>query len=147
MQLVQITLTVLCLCLLVAASSHAQDARVSTVEIDRGSDELSDAVRIRPDDIDRDFINTALIFTNTSMDPNTVSCVARNDNGVAIGRARTAVPRKGLRFIFASDFANGADFVGSVDCWTNGRIAATALLLGPTGVTDLPARRINYDDD
>jgi hypothetical protein len=143
------TFSMLCLCLLGATSATAQDAApdLSTAgpQIDRGSAELSEVVRVKPDEVDRDFVNTALIFTNTARTVGYVRCVARNANGEVVGRAWSRVPRKGLRFLFASDFGEGADFVGSAKCQTNGGIAPTALLLGPAGVSDLPAHRIALD--
>jgi hypothetical protein len=147
MRLIRITLTALSLCLLVGGSAHAQVGAAADTgpKIDRGSVELSDAVRVLPEDRDRDFVNTALIFTSTSRTRSEVICLARDGNGQVVGRAWAGVPGRGLRFILASDFGNGADFVGSVKCATNGRMAGTALLLGPTGVTDLPGRRVALD--
>ena len=54
-----------------------------------------------------------------------------------IGRTATAVPANGLRYIRASDLANGRDFIGSARCWTGGDIIATAVFLAPGAVTSL----------
>ena len=52
------------------------------VRIERGAVELGEAARVRPDD--RDFVDTALIFTNAAT-RTIVRCLARDDNGEALG--------------------------------------------------------------
>ena len=68
-------------------------------------------------------------------------CLARNDDGETIGRARIVVPGGGLRYLRASDLSDGADFVGSALCKSAARVDATAMLFG-VGVSDLPSRSV-----
>lgn len=148
MRLIQSTFSALCLSLLLASAAGAQSlgttdvTQADGVSVDRDSLELADRVNTPPEDVD--FVDTAMIFTNTD-GRSIVKCAARNANGKLIGRAWVALPNRGLRFLLASDIAGGTDFVGSVDCRSNGRVVGTALLLGPRGVTDLPSRRIQLD--
>ena len=147
MRLIQL-FTSLALGLFLATPANAQKIAAvdmldgDGVRIERRAGELGDATRVRPDD--RDFIDTAMVFTNAST-RTIVRCLARDDDGAPVGRAWVLLPNRGLRFILASDIAGGLDFVGSVECLTNGRVVGTALLLGPGGVTDLPSRRVHVD--
>ena len=48
------------------------------------------------------------------------------------------MPGLGLRYAFASDVANGRDFVGQVQCYVEADITGSSLLLAGGQVTDLP---------
>ncbi len=96
--------------------------------------------------VDTDVMDTALVFTNTGRTATRVLCKAFDDQGEPIGRAALSVPGLGLRFVLASDIADGADFLGSVQCATQGRVLGSAFLLAPGGVTDLPAKQADHDD-
>lgn len=126
--------------LLLGASSASAITPVETaddgVEIDRTSAELGD--ELRPRDVDRDIADTALVFTNFSGTSARVRCVAYDRDGHAVGRAWVGVPALGVRYLLASDFANGADFIGHARCGTSRAVRGTAVFLGG-GITDLPA--------
>ena len=122
----------------IAAPAIAQDARALDVDLSRDGIELREVLD-RP--VDEDIMDTALVFTNTGRIATRVVCKAFDDEGAAVGRTALKVPGLGLRFVLASDVANGADFLGSVQCSTQGRVLGSAFLLGVGGVTDLPARQ------
>ena len=138
MRLIRITLGILSLCL-VAGTATAQDDTEAPL-IDRGADELSDAVDVRPDDID--FVDTALVFSNATDVDASVVCIGYDADGNAVGTAMASPPANGLRFLFASDLSGGADFAGRVACKARGRVSGTAILLGPSGVSDLPSNSV-----
>lgn len=98
------------------------------VEVDRDGDQLRDEIRPRPTDVD--VADTALVFTNRSLRPVEIRCISRGHNGAIIGQAGTQVPASGLRYIRASDFSNGRDYVGSAECKSDRRIISSAILFG-----------------
>jgi len=108
---------------------------VPEIDVERDGDALRDEIRPRP--VDTDIADTALIFTNQSADVVHVKCLARDQGGSVIGRTVTRVPANGLRYVRASDFSDGRDFVGHADCKSNGRVTATAMLFGAE-ISDLP---------
>lgn len=105
-------------------------------EIVRDAGALRDELRLR--DLDTDIADTALVFTNLGANATRVKCVAYDGDGQAIGRAWVGVPRLGVRYLLASDLANGADFIGQVQCSARKNIRGTAVFLGG-GITDLPS--------
>jgi len=106
------------------------------VEIVRDGIELRD--ELLPRDIDHDIADTALVFTNLGGRVSRVRCVAYDANGQPIGRAWLRVPALGVRFMLASDMANGSDFIGHAQCGALNAVRGTAVFLGG-GVTDLPS--------
>ncbi len=106
------------------------------VEITRDGVELRD--ELEPRDLDRDVADTALVFTNLGGRSTRVRCVAYDGNGAPIGRAWVRVPALGVRYLLASDLANGTDFIGHVQCGTLISVRGTAVFLG-AGITDLPS--------
>ena len=114
----------------------AQVSDATEIEIDRGEAELRDTLRPHPDN---DVIDTALVFTNGLETPTSVHCVAFSENGQALGRAWVRIPGRGLRFMRASDLANGRDFIGSAKCKARGKVIPTAFIVG-LGLTDTKAK-------
>lgn len=125
-----------------AAPSLAQDTRSTDIDLSRDGVELREVLD-RP--VDEDVLDTALVFTNTGRVATRVICKAFDDNGEAVGRTALSVPGLGLRFVLASDVANGTDFLGSVQCSTQGRVLGSAFLLGAGGLTDLPAKQADHE--
>jgi len=119
-----------------AAPSVAQSG--TEVEVDRPELELRDALVDPVDPADPDAVETALVFTSAG-GPAAVRCTARDYEGAFVGAIVVPVPAGGLRYVRASDLADGADFVGSAHCTSLGAVAGSAFLLGPRGATDLPA--------
>ena len=98
------------------------------IEAGRHGDQLRDEIRPRPIDTDR--ADTALVFTNRSQGVVQVRCMSRTHNGEIIGQAGTQVPPNGLRYIRASDFSNGRDYLGSAECKSDRRVLSSAILFG-----------------
>ena len=130
----------LALAALLAMPSIASAQSVAEVEIDNDPDLLTDELR----DPDPDIADTFMIFTSQHGRRAIVRCVARDKNGVVVGRSLTRVPAHGLRYVRASQMSNGVDFIGSVNCRTRGRVIPTTVFLGPVQITDLKARRVGY---
>ena len=107
---------------------------VTEVDVARDGAELQDEIRVRPADVD--IADTALIFTNTTGQLGGVRCIARTQDGAVVGRTFTALPPNGLRYVRASDFSEGRDYVGHATCISKGRPVATAVLFGEE-ITDL----------
>lgn len=125
--------------LLVAPLAHAlepasAEALDEGIEITRDAASLTEEMRPRP--VDRDVADTALVFTNLGGADRKVVCVGFDGNGRAVGRAWVKLPRRGLRYVLASDLSNGADFVGSAHCLTSGHVSGSVVFLGPD-LTDL----------
>ncbi|HEC15191.1 MAG TPA: hypothetical protein ENI99_01245 [Sedimenticola sp.] len=114
----------------------SEQAAVAEIEIDRGPEELQAVLRPRPD---LDTTDTALVFNNALHKTAVVRCVAFGANGHALGRVRIKIPGNGLRFIRASDLANGLDFIGSARCSARGKIVPSAFIVGRI-LTDTPAK-------
>lgn len=112
----------------------AQEALPEEVDVDRDGGLLLDEIDAAPD---RDGLDTALVFSNQLDREVRVGCRAFGRDGQLLGRAGTGLPARGLRYLRASDFAPGGDFVGSVECLAGGRVLAEALLLAPGGITNL----------
>ena len=101
-----------------------------------------DAVEIIRDEVDiarphpvPPTIESVLVFTNRGSVPRRVHCRAWNKGGGVVGRVRTLVPPKGVRYLLASDF--GGSFLGSARCHTQGHVVGSSFLLAP-GLTNLP---------
>jgi len=127
--------------LLAAGPAPAQEALapdLPEVEIARGEADLRDRL-MRP--ADPDVLDTALLFNNTGKRGAAVRCVGFDHDGQPVGRVALRVPGLGLRFVLGSDLANGRDFLGSVQCASEGRVLGSAVLLAPGGLSDLPARQ------
>jgi hypothetical protein len=107
-------------------------------EIDRRADTLRDRIE-QPPDPDRDVADTAVVLTSLTYNRAVATCAAFDGNGALIGRARVRIPRMGLRWLLASDISNDVDFIGSAHCFVAGKVAVTAVFLGP-GITDLPVQ-------
>ena len=117
----------------VAAVPDGAD-EVPEVDLSRDAFELRDEIRVRPADVD--VADTAIIFTSHARRTVDVKCIARDHDGNVVGRTRTQVPPRGLRYIRASDFSEGRDFVGHAECKSNRRVTANAVFFG-VEITDL----------
>ncbi len=126
----------------VAAAEEAalpiEQIAVVEVEVSRDAAELQALLRPRPD---ADRFNTVLAFNNSLGLPAVVRCVAYGIDGRPLGRTRVKVPGNGLRFVLASDFAHGRDFVGSARCSSAGRVVPAAFIVGQV-LTDTPASSV-----
>ena len=119
-----------------AGHAAAQDATAAELEIDRKEVDIARPHPVPPT------IESVLVFTNRGLAARRVHCAAWDKGGGLVGRTRTWVPAKGVRYILASDF--GRSFLGSVRCQTAGRVVGSAFLLAP-GLTNLPAETGVYD--
>lgn len=133
----------------VSAEDLADLAAVESVadsefrEVHRKLDELRPDLRPRPIPHPRSFA-TVVLFTNTRFSRAWVRCAAYDGNGVILGGARTLVPGNGVRFLRASDIANGRKYLGNVICKANGRVIGSVVLVGPGGeLTDLRVTQRN----
>ncbi len=113
-----------------------EEIAVAEVEVSRDADELRAALRPHPD---LDIVNTVLAFNNAFPARTAVRCAAYGINGHPLGRVKVKIPGNGLRFILASDLANGRDFVGSARCSSVGKIIPSAFIVG-RGLTDAPVK-------
>ncbi|MEM9175706.1 MAG: hypothetical protein AAGC67_10765, partial [Myxococcota bacterium] len=86
---------------------------------------------------DTDTVNTALVFNNASGDVVHVFCRAFDADGAYEGRRVVRIPARGVRYLRASDFSSGGDFIGSAVCSSRARVAASAVLLAPGALTNL----------
>jgi hypothetical protein len=111
-------------------------------EIELGREEVQLRVDIS-DAIERDtdVVNTALVFNNSGRVETVVHCTAYAGNGDVLGRGRTRVPARGVKYLRASDLSDGVDFVGSAVCKARGRVTATAVFLAPGAITDLNVKQ------
>lgn len=135
--------------LLAAGAAPAQDAlapapveRLPEIEINRDARDLQAEVRPRP--VDRDVVDTALVFTNLGGEDRRVRCVGFDHEGRKVGRIWLKVPALGLRYALASDVSSHRDFIGSVQCGAGPNVAGSVVLLGP-GLTDLPVLQPQLD--
>jgi hypothetical protein len=135
--------------LLAAGPALAQDASIARAaelsvavevpdapEIARDGGELAADLRSATDR-DRDVADTALVFNNPGTGPAAVGCRGFDARGDYVGGAIVRIPARGLRYLRASDLSNGADFVGSAVCHSTSRLVAEAVLLAPSGATNL----------
>ncbi|MCH9672043.1 MAG: hypothetical protein K0U93_11405 [Gammaproteobacteria bacterium] len=120
------------------ALSAEQDAvtpiQADDVDVGRDADQLRAVLKPIPD---IDTTNTALVFNNPTAGVVWVRCAAFSGNGRILGGAALAIPANGVRFIYASDLADGRDFIGSAQCRSNNRVIPSAFILG-SGLTDAP---------
>ncbi|MFK7897151.1 MAG: hypothetical protein AB8G23_14995 [Myxococcota bacterium] len=117
-----------------AAQAPAQE--VSEVDDARGAVELRAEVK-EAVERDTDVANTALVFNNVTRSDSYVVCTAYDGDGKDLGTRRAYVPRRGVRYLRASDLSGGVDFVGSALCTSRHRMVASAVFLGPGAVTNL----------
>lgn len=108
-------------------------------EVDRDVADLPTEIRPRP--IDVDVVDTALVFTNTANVDRRIVCVGFDKQGQKVGRVLVKLPALGLRYVLASDLADGQDFVGSAQCATHATVRGSAIFLGPS-ITDLSVDNI-----
>ena len=118
------------------ARSDARPLKADEVRVERTADELrsdvSDAVRH-----DIDTTDTALIFNAPGPNRAIVYCRSFDQDGRTLGRTATKIPARGLRYIRASDLANGHDFIGSAFCQAHGDVVASAVFIAPGAITNL----------
>lgn len=114
----------------------------AAAQVAHARDDSHDPVQLRADlrdavERDTDVANTVLVFNNVTTDVATVRCVAFDANGRSLGRLFAQIPPRGLRYLRASDFSSGADFIGSATCSSRGRVAASGVFLAPGSITDV----------
>ena len=131
---------------MLAAGASAEFATVASLDDSRDDAQLKvemrDAMRH-----DTDVANTALVFNNTGNSEAVVYCRAFGPDGRALGRKVARIPKKGLRYLRASDLAGGADFIGSATCTTRVRVVASAVFLAPGVLTNLDVVQLGPWDD
>ena len=120
--------------LAVAAGTRVDDA--GRLDESRPTEELEVDMRAAVDR-DTDVANTALTFNNVGVSAAIVVCRAFDGRGTALGIRAVHVPANGLRYLRASDFADGADFVGSAVCKSRVRVHGSAVFLAPGALTNL----------
>jgi len=96
---------------------------------------------------DTDSVNTALVFNNGATEVVRVVCRAFDARGTYLGRRTLRVAARGVRYLRASDFSGGSDFIGSAVCSARGRVAASAILLAPGAITNLDVIQAHAWDD
>ncbi len=125
---------------LLLGSGMAAAQEVEAIDIGREEVQLrvdiSDAIAR-----DTDVANTALVFNNSGRVGTVVYCTAYAGNGDVLGRGKTRVPARGVRYLRASDLSDGVDFVGSAVCKARGRVTATAVFLAPGAITDIHVKQ------
>ncbi len=118
----------LALCSSVVVAQELADTVVEK-EIDRDVSELDPRpVDPRPD---QDVFNTAIVLTSYQGRDQVVRCVGFNARGNIVGKVRTKLPGDGVRLVFASDIADGEDYLGKVTCASRGDVVGSAYLVGP----------------
>ncbi|MEE2665208.1 MAG: hypothetical protein VX681_13915 [Myxococcota bacterium] len=113
---------------IVSTATAQTDRWLPTIDVERDADALRDEIRPRPHDVD--VADTVLVFTNATAVERRVVCTAYDRSGVALGRVRSGLPAHGLRYMRASDFSNGRDFIGHAVCNTSGLVMPSAVLVG-----------------
>jgi len=118
-----------------AAAQAVEEVDIGRLEVELRVD-ITDAI-----ERDTDVANTALVFNNAGRVATTVYCTAFSGNGEILGRGKTRVPAKGVRYLRASDLSDGVDFVGSAVCKARGRVTATSVFLAPGAITALDVKQ------
>ncbi|HEB90495.1 MAG TPA: hypothetical protein ENI85_13065 [Deltaproteobacteria bacterium] len=126
--------------LLITLAGAAQAQQVDEIA-DTGRDDIQLQADMT-DAIERNVVvaNTALVFTNAGRHDTLVVCVGYDANGNVLGRRAAKVPSQGVRYLRASDFSGGADFVGSALCKARGHVIPSAVFLAPGAITHLDVR-------
>jgi hypothetical protein len=116
-------------------------AAVSAQEVDPPdvTHEESELEELLEQPVDAPRVNTALVFSSLADVELRVVCRARNAQGDAIGHAAVRVPAHGVRFLLASDFSDGAPFLGQVRCLSPRGIRGSGFTRSANGVTDVPS--------
>ena len=122
--------------LLAASAAQAQEVSATEADQSRPESELRADMRDAMER-DTDSVNTALVFNNPSADVVHVFCSAFDSNGRYEGRRTVRIPGRGVRYLRASDFSSGDDYIGSALCQSRARVAASAVLLAPGAITNL----------
>jgi hypothetical protein len=120
--------------LLLAAAAGAQEVDPPDVTHDESA--LEDVLE---EPIDAPHVNTALVFSSLVDQETRVVCRARNAQGELVGTAGVRVPGHGVRFLLASDFSDGAPFLGQVHCLAPRGVRGTGFARSANGVTDVPS--------
>jgi hypothetical protein len=119
---------------LLAASASAQE--VDPPDVLHDDSELEEMLQ---EPVAAPHVNTALVFSSLADVELRVVCRARNAQGEAIGHAALRVPAHGVRFLLASDFSDGAPFLGQVRCLSPRGIRGSGFARSANGVTDVPS--------
>ena len=129
-----------------AAPAHAQRAVETELGDARPEAELRVDLREAMEH-DTDSVNTALVFNNPNAEVAAVLCRAYDSNGNYVGRRIFRLPANGVRYVRASDFSGGGDYIGSAICSSRSRVAASAVLLAPGAITNLDVIQSDPWDD
>ena len=119
----------------IAAAQQIEEVDIGREEVQLRAD-ITDAI-----ERDTDVANTALVFNNSGRIATVVYCTAFAGNGDVLGRGKTRVPARGVKYLRASDLSDGVDFVGSAVCKARGRVTATSVFLAPGAITDLDVKQ------
>jgi hypothetical protein len=120
--------------LLLATAAGAQE--VDPPDVTHDDSELEDVLE-QP--VAAPHVNTALVFSSLVDHETRVVCRARNAQGEAVGAAAVRIPPDGVRFLLASDFSDGAPFVGQVRCLAPRGVRGSGFARSANGVTDVPS--------
>ena len=122
----------------------------SALEIE-AADTLPDRV-VDPEPNGR-VLDTALVFTNVSGEPQEAKFEAYDGDGSPISSGRIGIPAHGLVYVLASRMADAAGidgFVGSVKAKATGHVRGSTVILGGV-LTDVDTvnnvRRVRRDSD
>jgi hypothetical protein len=119
---------------LLASAAGAQEIDPPDVSHDESA--LEDVLE---EPVDAPHADTAMVFSSLVDVELRVVCRARNAQGEAVGAAAVRVPPHGVRFLLASDFSDGAPFLGQVRCASPRGIRGTGFARSANGVTDVPS--------
>lgn len=124
---------------LAAASLLAAAAGAQEIDPPDVTHQESELEAVLEDPVAAPHVNTALVFSSLADVELRVVCRARNAAGEAIGHAAVRVPAHGVRFLLASDFSDGAPFLGQVRCLSPRGIRGSGFARSANGVTDVPS--------
>jgi len=119
---------------LLASAAGAQE--IDPPDVNHDESELEDVLE---EPVDAPQVNTALVFSSLADVELRVVCRARNAQGDVVGHAAARVPAHGVRFLLASDFSDGAPFLGQVRCVSPRGIRGSGFARSANGVTDVPS--------
>lgn len=124
---------------LAAAALLASGASAQEVDPPDVTHDESELEGVLEEPVDAPHVNTALVFSSLADVGLRVVCRARNAQGEAVGHAAVRVPPHGVRFLLASDFADGTPFLGQVRCLSPRGIRGSGFARSANGITDVPS--------
>jgi hypothetical protein len=124
---------------LLAAALFASAAGAQEVDAPDVTHEDAELEALLEEPVEAPHANTALVFSSLADVELRVVCRARNAQGEGVGAAGVRVPAHGVRFLLASDFSDGAPFLGQVTCFSPRGIRGSGFARSANGVTDVPS--------